>query len=97
MVGLTIVNRVCTGLPSRASYSIGCSRKQSVIDGPAHVQHDGIAHVRDRDPIADGRGRDRLASQEYAQAETDGQPRPAAAAIPRPRASALSLSNPETR
>ena len=51
MVGLMIVNRVCTGLPSRAPYSIGCSRKQSAIDGPAHVQHDrDYAHAGSRSP-----------------------------------------------
>ena len=33
IVGLTMVKSVCTGRPSMASNSIGCSRKQRVIVG----------------------------------------------------------------
>ena len=36
---------------------------------PPHVQHDRVAHVRDRDPVADGRGRDGLPGEKNPEQE----------------------------
>ena len=64
-VGLSIVNSVCTGWPSNAPNSTGFSRKHKRDHRPRHVHHHRIAHVRQGDPLADGRRSQRLPGKQH--------------------------------
>ena len=68
-MGLTIVNNVCTGWPSRAPNSIACFEKAERDHRPQDVHHDRIADVRHGDAVAQRRGTERLPCQQHLEQE----------------------------